>query len=360
MLKILDLYIIKRFLLTFFFILGLIMSIAMIFDISEQIDDFIKRDAPLFEILFKYYLNFILFYGNLFSPLLTFLSVIFFTSQLANRTEIVAILSSGVSFKRLMRPYFISATILATMSFFLNNYLVPEANKQRIDFENQYLRGFRTNMDKHIHRQIRPDVMVYFDKFNTERKIGYQFSLENWDGVSLKSKLFANYIRWDTVQSLWQLENYYIRTYNEDGTESLVKGQKMDTVLAFSPEEFQTRIEDVQMLDVNELDRFIADETLKGSPNIVFYEIEKHSRNALPFSTYILTVIGVAMSSRKVRGGIGAHIAAGLALAVTYILAMKVSTVYATNAGLDPLIAVWIPNLIYGILAAYLYWKAPK
>ncbi len=360
MLKILDRYIIKRFLLTFFFILGLIMLIAMIFDISEQIDDFIKREAPLGAIIFKYYVNFVIFYGNLFSPLLTFLSVIFFTAQLANRTEIVAILSSGVSFRRLMRPYFISATILATMSFFLNNYLVPEANKQRIDFENQYMRGFRTNQDKNIHKQIRPGIMIYFDKFNTKRKIGYQFSLEAWDEGELESKIFAKYIRWDTVNEIWQLENFYIRKYLEDGTEHIRKGSKLDTALAFLPSEFQARIEDIQMLDVNELDDFIAEERLKGSSNITFYLIEKHSRNALPLSTYILTVIGVAMSSRKVRGGIGAHIAAGLALAVTYILAMKVSTVYATNAGLDPLIAVWIPNFLYGALAAYLYWKAPK
>lgn len=359
MLKILDLYIIKRFLLTFFFILGLIMIIAMIFDISEQIDEFIEKDAPLFAIIFQYYVNFIIFYGNLFSPLLTFLAVIFFTAQLANRTEIVAILSSGVSFKRLMWPYFISATVLATMSFFLNNYLVPEANKQRIDFENQYIRGFRTNMDRNIHKQIRPGVMVYFDKFNTERQIGYQFSMEEWDGVELKSKVFANYIKWDSATSKWQLENYYVRMYR-DGYEDIAKGKRLDTALNFLPSEFQTRIEDIQMLDVHELDDYIAEQKLKGSSKIPYYEIEKHSRNALPFSTYILTVIGVSMSSRKVRGGIGAHIAAGLALAVTYILAMKVSTVYATNAGLDPLIAVWIPNILYGILAAYLYIRAPK
>jgi len=359
MFKLIDIYIIKRFLLTFVFILALIMSIAIIFDVSEQIDDFISRNAPLEGILIDYYLNFILFYGNLFSPLLTFLAVIFFTAQLANRTEIVAILSSGVSFRRFMWPYFVSATILAGVSFVLNNYIVPEANKKRIAFESTYVHPYRRSMNHGIHKQLKPGEYIYFDKFNSKNNVGYQFTLEKWEGIDLKSKLFANYVKWDTTDSKWVLENYYIRTYSEN-REHVVEGKRLDTTLAFTPDEFVGRIEDIQRMDVNELDDYIAEQTLKGSSNVPYYLVEKHSRNALPFSTYILTVIGVAMSSRKVRGGIGAHIAAGLALAVTYILAMKVTTVYATNAGLEPLVAVWIPNILYGILAAYLYIKAPK
>lgn len=358
--KKIDLYIIKRFLLTFVFILGMIMSIAIIFDISEQIDDFIKNNAPLSSILFDYYLNFILFYGNLFSPLLTFLAVIFFTSQMASRTEIVAILSSGVSFGRLMRPYFISATILAAASFYLNNYLVPRANQLRLEFEGTYIYTHHRSLDQTVHKQVRPGEMIYFDKYNRDRQVGYQFALEKWDGVTLKSKLFANYVHWDTATSMWSLENYYERFYTDSGYQDMRFGAKLDTTLPFRPDEFGGRIEDIQRMNVNELDDYIADQRIKGSSNIPFYLIEKHSRNALPFSTYILTIIGVAMSSRKVRGGLGAHIAAGLALAVTYILAMKVTTVYSMNAGLDPLIAVWIPNLLYGLLAVYLYSRAPK
>lgn len=357
--KIIDLYIIKRFLLTFFFILGLIMAIAIIFDVSEQIDDFVKNNAPLSGILWNYYKNFVLFYGNLFSPLLTFLAVIFFTAQLANRTEIVAILSGGISFNRLMWPYFLSATILAAASFYLNNYLVPKANKERIAFEMEYIHTFKSTLSRGIHKQLAPGKMIYFDKFNKQNNIGYHFTFEEWEGITLKSKLFANYVKWDSIHQSWTLENYHIRYFN-DGVETLVEGKEMDTLFAFTPDEFSGRIEDTQRLDVNELDDFIAEQRIKGSPNIPYYLIEKHTRNALPFSTYILTMIGVAMSSRKVRGGIGAHIAAGLALAVTYILAMKVSTVYATNAGLDPLIAAWIPNVLYGVLAIYLYVKAPK
>jgi lipopolysaccharide export system permease protein len=358
-LKILDLYIIKRFLLTFFFILGIIMAIAIIFDISEQIDDLVENEAPLKGILWDYYKNFVLFYGNLFSPLLTFLAVIFFTAQLASRTEIVAILSGGISFSRLMWPYFISATILAAGSFYLNNYLVPKANQDRIEFESRYIHTYRRTLNQGVHKQISPGQMIYFDKFNSKSNIGYEFTLEEWDGIELKSKLFANYVKWDSTSQTWSLENYYLRTYEEDG-ERVEEGKQRDTTFAFTPKEFANRINDIQRMNVNELDDFIEEQRLKGDPNIPFYLIEKHTRNALPFSTYILTIIGVAMSSRKVRGGIGAHIAAGLALAVTYILAMKVSTVYATNAGLDPLYAAWIPNLLYGVLAIYLYSKAPK
>jgi lipopolysaccharide export system permease protein len=357
--KILDLYIIKRFLATFFFILGIIMAIAMIFDVSEHIDNFVKYDTPIFEIIWDYYKNFILFYGNLFSPLLTFLAVIFFTSQLASRTEIVAILSSGVSFRRLMRPYFIAATILASISFYLNNYLVPKANRERIEFENQYINTYRRSLDMSIHKQLKPGEMIYFEKYNNKSNIGYQFTYEVWDGIELKEKLFASYLKWDSVSNKWNVEDYYFRRFN-NGVESIEQGKSFDTTYAFTPDEFVGRVEDIQMLDVHELNAFIEREKIKGSSNVPFYEVEKHSRNALPFSTYILTVIGVAMSSRKVRGGIGAHIAMGLALAVTYILAMKVTTVYATNAGLNPIIAVWIPNVIYGIIAVVLYNRAPK
>ncbi len=335
------------------------MSIAIIFDLSEQIDDLVENKAPFFDVLWLYYKNFVLFYGNLFSPLLTFLAVIFFTSQLASRTEIVAILSGGISFNRLMWPYFISATLLAAGSFYLNNYLVPKANRERIEFEMQYIHTYRRTLNQGVHKQIAPGQMIYFDKFNSKSNIGYEFTIEEWDGITLKSKLFANYVKWDTNTRVWTLENYYLRTF-QNGEERVTEGEKRDTTFSFTPDEFALRIDDIQRMDVNELDDFIAEQRLKGSPNIAYYLIEKHTRNALPFSTYILTIIGVAMSSRKVRGGIGAHIAAGLALAVTYILAMKVSTVYATNAGLDPLYAAWIPNLLYGVLAIYLYSRAPK
>lgn len=357
--KIIDRYILVRFLSTFVFILGVIMAIAIIFDVSEQIDELIKNEAPVGKTLTHYYLNFILFYGNLFSPLLVFLSVIFFTSQLASRTEIVAMLSAGISFYRLMLPYFIGATLLASVAFVMNNYLVPRANAVRIEFENQYIHTFKRLVDQRIHKQVQPNVHIYFDKFNLASNTGYQFTVEQWQSGALKSKLTAALVKWDSIDSTWTVENYHKRIFRESG-EHLVLGEKLDTHFLFTPDEFAGRLEEIQVMDVNELDEYIARETMKGSSNIPYYLIEKHSRNALPFSTYILTAIGVALSSRKVRGGLGAHIAMGLALAVTYILAMKVTTVYATNAGFNPLLAVWLPNILYAALALWLFMRAPK
>jgi len=357
--RILDRYIIKKFLFTFFFILAVIMLIAMVFDVSENIDDFLKRGAPLYEIIFSHYVNFIIYYGNLFSPLLIFISVIFFTSQMAAKTEIVAILSSGISFRRMLFPYFIAATVLASLSFYLNNWGLPQANKERLEFESTYLKNPYKNRHKNIHKQISPGVMIYFDKYNASKDIGYKFSIEKWDGNVMTYKLLSDLVRWDTTSKTWIAENYFIREIDGD-EETITTGKKLDSAFAFQPEEFRQRKSNVQMMNYQELNTYIEEESLKGSSSIPFYLIEQYSRTSLPFATYILTLIGVSMASRKVRGGIGAHIALGMLVAVSYILAMKVTQVYATNAGFNPFFAVWIPNIIFGIVAIYLFRRAPK
>lgn len=357
--KKLDIYIIKRFLLTFFFILGIIMAIAVIFDVSEKLEDFLKSTATFQQVLVKYYVNFILFYGNMFSPLIIFIAVIFFTAQLANRTEIVAILSAGISFKRLIVPYMVAATFLAFISYYLNNYLIPKANYERITFEDDYLRSYKFYNNRNVHKQIEPGVFIYFDNFNVNRNMGYKFALEKWDGFELKTKIMADFAKWDSTSNKWILENYFVRNIN-GLKETLEKGSALDTTLALHPSEFSRRIENIQTMDKVELAEFIETERMKGSNLIPFYEIEMHQRTSLPFATYILTLIGVALSSRKVRGGIGFHIALGLLICVSYILAMKVTSVYATNAGLPALAAVWIPNFIFGILSIFLLRSAPK
>lgn len=357
--KKLDIYIIKRFLLTFFFILGIIMAIAVIFDVSEKLEDFLKSTATFQQVLVKYYVNFILFYGNMFSPLIIFIAVIFFTAQLANRTEIVAILSAGISFKRLIVPYMVAATFLAFISYYLNNYLIPKANYERITFEDDYLRSYKFYNNRNVHKQIEPGVFIYFDNFNVNRNMGYKFALEKWDGFELKTKIMADFAKWDSTSNKWILENYFVRNIN-GLNETLEKGSALDTTLALHPSEFSRRIENIQTMDKVELAEFIETERMKGSNLIPFYEIEMHQRTSLPFATYILTLIGVALSSRKVRGGIGFHIALGLLICVSYILAMKVTSVYATNAGLPALAAVWIPNFMFGILSIFLLRSAPK
>ena len=360
MIKKLDIYIIKKFLVTFFFILFTIMLIAVIFDFSEKIDDFIRKAPPIREILIDYYLNFVLFFGNLFSPLLIFISVIFFTSKLTSNSEIIAILSAGISFKRFIVPYMVAATLLAGTSFYLNHWLIPRANSTRIDFEENYLRYKFHNVNRDIHKQIAPDVFIYFESFNSARQIGYKVSIEEWEDGALKKKLLADFARWDSTKEIWSIQNYAIREFN-NGQEKLRKGIRLDTLLSFTPDDFSKRkFISIQMMNYNELNAFIDEEKKKGNDKVPIYEIEKHTRTSLPLATYILTLMGVSVSSRKIRGGIGVHLALGLLLAVSYILFMKISSVYATNTGIDPLFATWIPNIVYAVIAIVLFKRAHK
>jgi lipopolysaccharide export system permease protein len=356
---ILDRYIIKKFLGTFFFSIALIISIAVVFDITEKLDDFIEKEAPLRAIVFDYYLNFIPYFANLFSFLFVFISVIFFTSKMASNTEIIAILSSGVSFKRFLLPYFISATVLASMSFYLNNFLIPDANKVRLTFEEQYIRNPFTNTEKNIHIQLDDSTYAYFESYNSFSDIGYKFSLETIKEGILTYKLISDFARWDSVKTGWSIFNYYER-YIDGTSETIKEGRSKDTTLNITPDDFNKRSNAVEMLDYYELNDAIAKEKFRGSHKAVYYELEKYGRIASPFATFILTLIGVSIASRKVRGGIGVHIGVGLAISFTYILFMQISETFATNGNFNPIIAVWIPNILYGLLAVYLLIKSPK
>jgi lipopolysaccharide export system permease protein len=361
MLTILDRHIIAKFLKTFFFMIGAIMLIAVIFDISERIDDFVKRSAPLDEIIIDYYLNFIIFYGNLFSSLMIFISVIFFTSNMAGKSEIVAILAGGVSFYRLLVPYMIAATILAFGSLYLNHWVIPKANKNRVAFEEAYFRHPFRNLNKNIHKQVVPGQIMYFESYNVEKNVGYKFSLEQWDDNKLKYKILSEYSIWDSVEQRWMVFNYTERFYEKNG-ERIVKGERLDSAYAFTPLDFSRRASEytTQMMNYDELKAFIEDEKIKGSDEVPFHYIEMYQRTSYPFAAYVLTLIGVSMSSRRVRGGIGFHLAVGLVIAVMYIVVMKIATVFATNSGLDPMYAVWIPNLVFAIFSVYMIWRAPK
>ena len=293
-----DLYIIRKFLSTFFFILTMIMTIAVIFDVTEKLEDFLKNDPPIYNIVFDYYLNFVLHYGNLFSSLLIFISVIFFTSKMAARTEIVAILSSGVSFKRLLVPYMMCATLLAAISFYLNHEVIPKANQQRIDFENTFIRNPRRGDAKNIHKQISPGEFVYFYRYSGTRMTGQKFAWETWKDGKMTSKLMADIIRWDTTNQSWIIENYVKREI--DGMkETITRGIRMDTVININPDDFKMRISNTETMNTDELDAFIAEEQMKGSDNIPYYLIERHQRTSWPFSTYVLVLIGAVISSRK-------------------------------------------------------------
>ncbi len=354
-----DVYIIKKFLGTFFFTLILLIFIVIVFDISEKIDDFLKRDAPLRAIVFSYYFNFVPYFMNLFSYLLTFIAVIFFTSRMASDSEIIAILSSGISFRRMLLPYFIAASILGILSFFLANFLIPYTNRGMLAFEMQYINDPRQFTDQNVHKQIAPGTFIYLENFNMKTGIGWKFTLEKFENRQLIYKLKSERIAWDSLRKRWTISNYIVRRLN-GMEESLEKKAKLDTVLPFKPSEFLEDIEEVKIMNYFTLSDHIKKKELRGDPDVTKYKVKKYERIANPFATIILTLIGVAVSSRKVRGGIGFHLGFGLALTFLYILFMQISTVFANFGDLPPLIAVWLPNIIFGIIAFILIRLAPK
>ncbi len=337
--------------------ISLILLIAIVFDVSEKVDNFVQHEIPLKVILVDYYLNFAFYYGNLFSALIIFVAVIIFTSRLAQNTEIVAMLAGGVSFNRLLRPYFIAATVLVFISLYLNNFFVPHANETRVSFEQAYVNGRFSSRYRNLHRKIGPETYIYLESFNTTKKAGYHFSLEQFSNDSLRYKLLADFLRWDSIGHVWQLENYYARHIN-GREETLERGNRKDTVLNFSPDDLVTRLQTIETMDYSRLNRFIEQEEFRGSENLVYYYIERNRRLAFPAATYILTLIGVCLSYRKRRGGMGLNIALGFAAIFVYIFFMQVSTTFATNGNLSPALAVWIPNITFGILALLLYRHA--
>jgi len=355
----LDWYILKKFLGTFFFTLSLILLIVIIFDISEKIDDFLEHELSVKAIIFDYYLNFIPYFGNLFSPLFIFISVIFFTSKMANDSEVIAILNSGMSFSRFLKPFIIVSIILGILSFLLGNFIIPPSNSKRIDFENKYLRNKYYSNKKNIHIQILPNQYIYMQSYNSKREIGYKFTIEKFDDNKLISKLKSDYAQYDSINNVWQINNYEIREF-KDKKQIIKKGILMDTTINLHPSEFTKRKSLVETMNFFELNNYIKREEMRGSEQLISHKIEKHKRIAFPFSSIILTLIAVAIASRKIRGGIGMHLGIGIIIAFTYILFMQISTTFAINSNLDPKLSVWIPNLLYIILSLILLNKAQK
>jgi len=355
MLKKIDLYIIKGFLGTFFFSIVIIMSIAIVFDIQEKFDDFIE--APLKEIIFDYYLNFIPFYVNLFSSLFVFISVVYFTSRIANNSEIIAIHASGISLNRFLRPYMISASILAILSWFMIMYIIPDANKIRLAFEDKYVFSRFQNWDRDIHRQVRPGIFVYIESYNVDTENAFRFSMERIENGKLVSKLNSAYAKWNDETERWNVYDYTIRNFYKD-SHSIKTGHVIDTVFYLVPDDFKQRTVYVERLTIEELNEHIATQKLQGTGNMNRLLVQKYQRWAYPFSTFILTILGVSLANRKKRGSTVVNVVLGLMLMFTYILFMQISTTFTIKANFDPLLAVWIPNVVYAIIAFVLYMKA--
>ena len=358
--KKIDWYIFRKFMGTFFVALLLIIGIVIIFDISEKIDDFVEKKAPLNAIIFDYYLNFIPYFINMYSPMFVFITVIFFTSKMASNSEIVAILSGGVSFHRMMVPYMVAAVIITILSLGLNLFVIPEANKELVKFEQQYIKEKPKKTSRNVHYQIAPGQFVYAESFSSWNNTAYKFTIERIEDSKLVSKISAETAVYDTINGSWRLKKYFIREFNDDLTDDIRSGRQLDTIIPLSVKDFYFSENTVTTLNYSELNEMIRIQEMRGDANVKHALIEKNTRFSLPFSAIVLTIIGVSLSSKKRRGGIGWNIALGIALAFTYILFMRFSQMFVHTDTLSPAVALWLPNLVFTLIAIFLYRIAPK
>lgn len=351
-----DLYIVRNFLGTFLFAILLLMAIVIMFDVNEKLDAVLT--APVSETIFKYFMNFLPFIVSQFSPLFTFISVIFFTSRLADRSEIIAMLSSGISFRRLTIPYLFSATVIAVLTYLLSAYVIPPANIARIEYTNKWVNNKEVLYGDNIQLQVKPGVMAYLARFDKVTGSGYRFSLEDFDGNTIKSRLTAESVRYDSA-GLWTLNNYTLRRF--DGLkETKISGAHIDTLLNVEPRDFLISHNDEQTMTSPQLREYILKQKDRGVANIKNFEIEYERRYAMTAAAFILTIIGLSLSSRKVRGGMGMNIGIGLLLSFSYILFMTVTSTFCVSGYTSARVAMWIPNIIYTIIAAFLYVRASR
>lgn len=354
MFKIIDRYIIRKFLGTYIFAIALLLAIVIMFDVNEKFDSFLK--APLKATIVDYFINFLPYFANQFSPLFTFIAVIFFTSKLAGNNEIVAMLSNGMSFRRLLRPYLFSAFVIAVATWLLGAYIIPPANVKRIDYTNTYVKNKRVDYGANIMLMVAPGEIAYISRYDNITKNGSRFTLEKFDGKQIVSRLTARNIGWDTLYS-WKVYDYTIRDF-KDNREIIRRGAALDTTIPFEPRDFLIAKNDHEKMTTPALDEYITRQRSRGVGNIKSFEVEYHRRYAMCAAAFILTVIGMALSSRKVKGGMGLNIGIGLVLSFSYIMFMAITQSFAYSGLTSPFIAMWIPNVIYTIIAIVIYKRA--
>lgn len=358
-LSILDIYIIKKLLLTFVLAIFLIIMIAIIFDLSERLDDFISNNAPIKGLIFDYYLNFIPHFANLFGHLFFFIAVVFVCSKLAANSEIIAVLSSGISFKRMLRPFVLTAIFVGLVNLWLSNVLIPKVNIPRLEFEKVYYRNPYSNQFYNIHLQPKIGEQVYVQHFSNKNNTAHKFTQEIIKDGQITKKTYADRIVFDSSTMDWVMLNYHIRDIKEK-EEKIEKGEQKHIDIGILPNEFNLNQIKVEVLDYKQLNESIAREELKGNSVVTELKIEKYQRLLNPFAYIILTIIGVALSSHKKRGGIGLNLAIGIILAFSLIMMMKLTNVFATNSSLSPFFATAVPLLIYAVIAFILVKKTPK
>ncbi|TSJ40587.1 YjgP/YjgQ family permease [Mucilaginibacter corticis] len=358
-LKILDWYIIKKYMGTFVFTLGIFMLISVVFDVSEHLDNFLSHHDSFYDIAFKYYAGFIPFYMDMLSPLINFLAVIYFTAKMANQTEIVPILSGKASFNRFLRPYFVAATLIFFVHLFAKLYLIPYTNNLKVKFENA--NGFYGDQQKNqVHLKLDNRTYVYVDSYDNSSHTGYEFVLEKFDGDNMREKTMAHTITYDSLKRKWTLHNFSVR-YVNGLRERMEKNIMMkDTTLELYPSDFEAQDNVYSAMSMSELAKNITKEKIRGAGNLKDMQYEKWRRYLYPFASFVLTLIGVSVASRKVRGGIGLPLGIGLFLCFAYIVVDKFALVFAIKSGLSPIIAAGLPNFLFGVFGVYLLYKAPK
>ena len=361
--KRIDRYIIAKFLGTYFFSIVLIISIGVVFDYNENIDRFTESQAPWKAIIMQYYLNFIPYYANLFSALFVFISVIFFTTKLADRSEIIAMISAGISRRRLLMPYMISAAIIAGMTFYLGAEVIPRSSVKRLAFENTYKKRVKnpTYAEK-VQLQVDTGVIAYMEHFDGMSKTGMHFSLDKFENKKLVSHLSANTAIYDTLSDVryqWHLRDVTIRELR-GMRERITNYNQIDSIIRMEPRDFLFIRNQQETMTNAELKDYIEKQRNRGSGNLSIFEVEYYKRFASPFAAFILSTIGMSLSSRKRKGGMGFSLGIGIALSATYILLQGISATFSTNAGMHPALAAWMPNILYSLIAIYLYRKAPQ
>ncbi len=357
MFKILDRYIIRKFLGTYVFSILLLLAIVVMFDINEKLDSFLK--APLRDTVFDYFLNFLPYFANQFSPLFTFIAVIFFTSKLAGNSEIIAMLSTGMSFGRLMRPYLVAAAVIAGFNYIMAAYIIPPANVERIAYTNKWVKNKSVDYGSNIMLMVAPGQIAYMSRYDALSKTGVRFSLESFDeNKRLVSRLSAQTIVWDTLY-LWKARDYVIRDFH-DKKETIRKGVQIDTMIPFEPRDFLIAVNDNEKMTTPELKEYIGRQQQRGVANIERFEVEYQRRYAITAAAFILTVIGMSLSSKKTKGGLGLNIGIGLVLSFSYILFMTITQTFALSGLTSALVAMWIPNIIYSVIAVILYLRANR
>lgn len=357
-LTIIDRYILKKFMGTYFLAIILMMLIIAMFDTTEKLDAFLT--APLKETLFDYFASFLPDMVNQLSPLFVFISVIFFTTKLADNSEIIAMLSSGITFRRLLRPYMIGAAVIAAITFVLSNYVLPPTTVDQIAYTNKYVKNKAVSYGTNIQLQVRPGEVAYFSRYDNTIKQGFRFSLDKFDGKVLVSRLTANTVTYDSTRMYhWTLKDYMIRDF--DGmNEKIRRGSSIDSIIPIEPKDFLIAKNDEKTLSTPELNEFVEKQKMRGVANIKNFEIERERRLAQTFAAFILTLIGMSLSSKKVKGGMGINIGIGLALSFSYIFFSTVTSSLAINGYTSPFVAMEIPNLVYLLIGIILYRRASK